>query len=57
MFLMWIVPLLLMVLAVDAFSAGKLSLALKPARSSVCAHCGQPVEDGWKTCLHCGHEL
>jgi hypothetical protein len=57
MLLMWIVPLIMIMLVIFAFSANKLSLALRPATSHVCAYCGQPVEDGWKNCAHCGQEL
>jgi predicted lipid-binding transport protein (Tim44 family) len=31
--------------------------AVVPAAQAVCAHCGQPVQAGWKACPYCGEKL
>jgi predicted lipid-binding transport protein (Tim44 family) len=28
-----------------------------PAASTVCAHCGKPLQAGWKTCPYCGEKV
>jgi rubrerythrin len=57
MFLMWIVPLMVIMLVMAAIYAIQLSPALKPAAVRVCAHCGQAVEGDWKNCPQCGQRL
>jgi predicted amidophosphoribosyltransferase len=57
MFLMWIVPLALIVLVVYAVSGGNLANAFKPAASRTCPNCRQPAQSDWKTCPHCGQTL
>ena len=57
MFLMWIIPVLLGVLAVIAFSVDQLNPAPARVTSSVCRRCGAPVEAGRTTCPHCGQQL
>jgi transposase len=57
MFLMWIVPLALIVLVVYAVSGGNLANAFKPAASRTCPNCHQPAQADWKTCPHCGQTL
>jgi hypothetical protein len=57
MFLMWIVPLMVIMLVMAAIFANQLSLGLKPAAVRVCAHCVQAVEGDWKDCPQCGQRL
>jgi hypothetical protein len=57
MFLMWIVPLLLIGLAVYAISGNPLMQAVQPASGHVCSQCGQATESDWKNCPHCGQTL
>jgi predicted amidophosphoribosyltransferase len=57
MFLMWIVPLLLVVLVVYAITRGNLFSVSKPVVTRVCSHCQQPAQPDWKVCPHCGQTL
>lgn len=57
MFLMWIVPLLLIGLAVYAISGNNPGNVLKPIGSRACSNCGKPAQADWKTCPHCGQTL
>lgn len=57
MFLMWIIPLLLIVLVVYSVGGSNLANAFKPAASRTCAHCGQATQPDWKVCPHCGQTL
>ncbi|MDO9302142.1 MAG: zinc ribbon domain-containing protein [Anaerolineales bacterium] len=57
MFLMWIVPLLLIGLAVYAVSGNNLANVFKPVSSRACPHCNQAVQNDWKNCPHCGQTL
>jgi len=57
MFLMWIVPLLLIGLIVYGVSGSKLVNVFKPVSSHACPHCGQVVQNDWKTCPYCGTSL
>ena len=29
----------------------------RPPTAAACAHCGKPVQAGWKACPHCGEKL
>jgi hypothetical protein len=33
------------------------SVTRPPAAESNCAHCGNPVQAGWKACPHCGEKI
>jgi len=57
MFLMWIIPLLLIGLAIYAVSGKNLVEAFKPASSRACPQCNQAVQTDWKNCPHCGQTL
>jgi hypothetical protein len=57
MFLMWIVPLLFIGLIVYAVSGNNLLNAFRLAANRVCANCGKPAQNDWKTCPHCGQTL
>jgi hypothetical protein len=57
MFLMWIIPLLLIGLAVYAISGNNFTKALNPVASRTCPHCNQAVQNDWKNCPHCGQTL
>ncbi len=57
MFLMWIVPLVLILLVVYGVSGNNLANAFKPAASRICPHCGQAAQSDWKNCPHCGQTL
>jgi ribosomal protein S27AE len=57
MFLMWIVPLLIIGLAVYAISGNNFTNALNPVANRTCPHCGQAVQSEWKNCPHCGQTL
>lgn len=57
MFLMWIIPLALIVLVVYAITGGNLVSVFKPAASRACPNCGKPAQADWKTCPHCGQTL
>jgi rubrerythrin len=57
MFLMWMVPLLLIGLAVYAISGNNFTNALNPIASRACPHCGQAAQSDWKNCPHCGQTL
>ena len=57
MFLMWIIPLLLIVLVVFALSGNRFANIFKTAASRACPHCNQPVQSDWKNCPHCGQTL
>ncbi|MBL8078224.1 MAG: zinc ribbon domain-containing protein [Anaerolineales bacterium] len=57
MFLMWIVPLLLIGLAVYAISGNNLVNVLKPVASHTCPQCNQTAQNDWKNCPHCGQTL
>jgi hypothetical protein len=54
---MWIVPLLLIGLAVYAISGNNPGNVLKPIGSRACSNCGKPAQADWKTCPHCGQTL
>ena len=54
---MWIVPLLLIGLAVYALSGKNFTNILNPAASRTCPHCGQVPQSDWKNCPHCGQTL
>jgi hypothetical protein len=57
MFLMWIVPLLVIVLIVYAISGNNLVNVLKPVVTRTCPHCNQAAQNDWKNCPHCGQTL
>lgn len=57
MFLMWIVPLLLIGLAVYAVSGNNFANVFKPVSSRACPHCNQTLQNDWKVCPHCGQTL
>jgi hypothetical protein len=57
MFLMWIVPLLVIVLIVYAISGNNLVNVLKPVAIRTCPHCNQAAQNDWKNCPHCGQTL
>ena len=57
MFLMWIIPLLLIGLAVYVISGKNFTNALNPVASRTCSHCGQVAQSDWKNCPHCGQTL
>ena len=57
MFLMWIVPLVIIGLAVYTLSGNNFANALKPVASRTCPHCGQTAQGDWKNCPHCGQIL
>jgi hypothetical protein len=58
MFLMWIIPLLLVLLVVYGVGGNNLVNAFKPAVASrTCPHCGQAAQADWKNCPHCGQTL
>lgn len=57
MFLMWIIPLLLVVLVIYLLSGNKPALAPSPTASRVCGTCNQPVQSDWKNCPRCGQTL
>ncbi len=58
MFLMWIVPLALIVLAVYAISGRDLAGAFRPVViRRTCPNCGQAAQSDWKVCPHCGRTL
>ena len=54
MFLMWIVPIALVLLVVYTVNGNNL---FKPAAGRTCPHCGQTTQNDWKTCPYCGQEL
>lgn len=57
MFLMWIIPLLLIILVVYAISGNGLVHAFKPVSSRACPQCGRAAQNDWKNCPHCGQIL
>ncbi|MBI5352785.1 MAG: zinc ribbon domain-containing protein [Chloroflexi bacterium] len=57
MFLMWIVPLLLVGLAVYTISGNNLAKTLSPVAVRTCTQCGQAAQSDWKNCPHCGQTL
>ncbi|MBI5352741.1 MAG: hypothetical protein HZB50_08910 [Chloroflexi bacterium] len=57
MFFMWIVPLLLIGLAVYAISGNNLVKTLSPITVRTCSQCGQAAQTDWKNCPHCGRML
>lgn len=57
MFLMWIVPLALIVLVVYGVSGGNLANMFQSTFRRTCPDCGKPAQADWKTCPHCGQTL
>jgi tRNA(Ile2) C34 agmatinyltransferase TiaS len=57
MFLMWIIPLLLIGLAVYVISGKNLTNALNAVAPRTCPDCGQALQSDWKACPHCGQTL
>lgn len=57
MFLMWIVPLFVIVLIVYAISGNNLVNVLKPVTTRACPHCNQAAQSDWKVCPRCGQTL
>jgi hypothetical protein len=57
MFLMWIVPLLLIVLLVYAIPGNNLANIFRFTASRTCPHRNQPAQNDWKVCPHCGQNL
>lgn len=57
MFLMWIIPLTLILLLVYTLAGNKPLAILQPAGNRICPSCNQPVQNDWKNCPHCGQAL
>ncbi len=59
MYLMWIIPLMLIVLFVYfSAAAGKQSAGTpQVANSPTCGSCGEPVQTDWESCPVCGYDL